>query len=259
MTVNLSTVDGLATITLARPSAHNALDVETKVAFLDVVTTVDANASVRAVLITAEGKNFCVGQDLGEHVESLRADPSTAMETVDVHYNPLIRALAGITVPIVVAISGACVGAGFGIALAGDIRVAGERTSFATAFTGIALGADSGLSHHLVSKLGASRAAGLMMLGDKVTAAQALDWGLVHRVVDDGEVLATATELASRLAHGPTQAFIDVKSMINASDDGLDAALDRELASQRRLGQTADHAAAVSAFLAKEKPVFTGH
>ncbi|GAB92289.1 enoyl-CoA hydratase/isomerase family protein [Gordonia rhizosphera] len=258
MTVTIAVADGLATLTLARPKAHNALDVATKVAFVDAVASIADDASVRAVLLTAEGKNFCVGQDLGEHVAALEADPTTAMSTVAEHYNPLIRALASLSVPVVVAVRGACVGAGFGIALAGDIRVIGEHASFGTAFTGIGLASDSGLSHALVAALGPSRAAGLMLFGDKVTAAEAADWGLVHRVVPDDEVESTARELALRLAAGPTLAFARVKSLIAASSAGLDAALDREAAVQSELGATVDHKAAVSAFLAKRKPTFLG-
>ncbi|MFD6163467.1 enoyl-CoA hydratase/isomerase family protein [Nocardia sp. NPDC060256] len=258
MTVRLETAHGLATISLARPSAHNALDVATKSAFLDAVAAAAKQPDVRAVLLTAEGKNFCVGQDLGEHVAALEADPATAMDTVGEHYNPLIRALTSLTVPVVVAIPGACVGAGLGIALAGDIRVAGTRTTFSTAFTGIALASDSGLSYALVEALGSSRAAGLMLLGDRISAEQALDWGLVHRVVADDEVRTAATDLARQLAAGPTLAYRQVKSLIAASAAGLSDALDRELAAQQHLGRTADHAAAVKAFLAKEKPAFTG-
>jgi 2-(1,2-epoxy-1,2-dihydrophenyl)acetyl-CoA isomerase len=258
MTVTTSTVEGLATITLARPKAHNALDAATKVAFLEAVTAVADTPSVRAVLLTAEGKNFCVGQDLAEHVAALEADPATAMSTLEEHFNPIIRALAGLSVPVVVAVQGACVGAGFGIVLAGDIRVAGEHTSFGTAFTGIGLASDSGLSHALVSTLGPSRATGLMLLGDKVTAQQAAEWGLVHRVVPDDEVESTARELALRLASGPTAAFARVKSLIKASSEGLDATLDREAVAQSELVTTVDHKAAVSAFLAKETPAFVG-
>ncbi|OUC76315.1 enoyl-CoA hydratase-related protein [Gordonia lacunae] len=258
MTVTLDISGGLATITLARPAAHNALDAGMKTAFLDAVGKAAASPEIRAVLLTAEGKNFCVGQDLGDHVAALDADPATAMETVAEHYNPLIRALAALRVPVVVAIPGACVGAGWGIALAGDIRVAGERTSFATAFSGIGLASDSGLSHSLVQNLGASRAGALLLLGDKVTAAQALEWGLVHRVVADDDVRAAALDIAQRLASGPTAAYGEVKSLVGASAAGLDAALDRERDAQVALGQTADHKAAVAAFLAKEKPVFTG-
>ncbi|AZG46019.1 enoyl-CoA hydratase/isomerase family protein [Gordonia insulae] len=258
MTVTATTADGLATITIARPKAHNALDLTTKAAFLDAVTAVGDDPAVRAVLIAAEGRNFCVGQDLGEHVTALEADPATAMDTVAQHYNPLIRALAAVAVPVVVAIQGACVGAGLGIALAGDIRVAGNGTSFATAFTGIGLASDSGLSHALVTALGPSRAVGLMMLGDKVSAEQALDWGLVHRVVADDEIGTTAHRLATRLASGPTEAYRQVKGLIGAAAEGLDAALDREATAQSELGRSVDHKAAVSAFLAKEKPVFVG-
>ncbi|PBC35999.1 enoyl-CoA hydratase [Rhodococcus sp. ACPA4] len=258
MTVRLDVSDRLATITLARPEAHNALDTASKVAFQEAVDAAAGDSTVRAVLITAEGKNFCVGQDLGEHVAALETDPSTAMDTVGIHYNPLIRSLKNLVVPVVVALPGACVGAGLGIALAGDIRVAGTKSSFATAFTGIGLASDSGLSYSLVESLGTSRACALMLLGDKITASQALDWGLVHRVVADEEVLATASGLARNLAAGPTEAYRQVKSLVHASASGLSEALDRELAAQRHLGQTADHRAAVDAFLRKKKPVFTG-
>lgn len=259
MTVALGISGGLATITLARPTAHNALDVATKVAFLDAVTSAAKDPDVRAVLITAEGKNFCVGQDLSEHVAALESDPATAMDTVGEHYNPLITAISDLSVPVVVAIPGACVGAGLGIALAGDIRVAGTKSTFATAFTGIALASDSGLSYALVESLGSSRAAGLMLLGDRVTSEQALDWGLVHRVVADEAVLETARSLAQQLATGPTAAFRQVKSLIAASASGLADALIREQTAQAQLGATSDHKAAVDAFLAKEKPAFTGH
>lgn len=258
MTVTLDITDGLATITLARPSAHNALDEQTKVAFLDAVNSAAVDYSVRAVLLTAEGKNFCVGQDLGDHVTALKADPATAMATVAEHYNPLIRALAGLKVPLVAAIPGACVGAGWGIALTADIRIAGERTSFATAFTGIGLASDSGLSHSLVQNLGASRAGALLLLGEKVTAAQALDWGLVHHVVADDQVGAVALDISRKLANGPTAAYRHVKSLVAASAKGLDAALAAEQLAQAALGQTEDHRAAVDAFLAKKKPEFTG-
>lgn len=251
MTVRLDFSDDLATITLERSS----LNIETKLAFQKAV---DGVSGARAVLITAEGKNFCVGQDLSEHVEALRQDPATAMDTVGVHYNPLIRSLKEIEVPVVVALPGACVGAGLGIALTGDVRVAGTKSSFATAFTGIGLASDSGLSYSLVESLGSSRAGALMLLGDKITSEQALDWGLVHRVVADEDVLETATAIARKLAAGPTEAYRQVKKLVRASASGLFDALDREAAAQTLLGQTVDHTAAVDAFLAKEKPAFTG-
>lgn len=250
--------EGLATITLRRPQASNALDLPLKRGLLAAVEQVRQDARVRAVLLEAEGKNFCVGQDLAEHAAGL-SEPATAMDTVGEHYNPLITGLAALEVPVVVAITGACVGAGLGIALAGDIRVAGENTKFATAFTGIGLAADSGLSHTLVHALGSSRATGLMLLGDRFTAADALAWGLVHRVVPDADVAATAAGLARRLAAGPTAAYKRVKQLVHATADGLGDALDREFRVQAELGQTADHQRAVSAFLAKQQPEFRGN
>ncbi|GCE42855.1 Enoyl-CoA hydratase [Rhodococcus wratislaviensis] len=257
--IGLSVDAGLATITLRRAGASNALDRAVKEQLLAAVEKVAADDSVRALLLAAEGKNFCVGQDLAEHVAGLEADPAHAMDTVAEHYNPLLRALAGVRVPVVVAINGACVGAGLGIALAGDIRIAGEGAKFATAFTGIALAGDSGLSHTLVEALGASRATGLMMLGDRFTAAQALDWGLVHRVVPDAELGDAAAALARQLADGPTAAYAQVKSLVSAASAGLSEALEREREAAEALGQSKDHRSAVDAFLAKTAPTFEGH
>lgn len=250
---------GLATITLRRVAASNALDRELKEQLLAAVQSAAASAEVRAVLIQADGKNFCVGQDLAEHAAGLRADPAHAMDTVAEHYNPLIRAISSVGVPVVVAVNGACVGAGLGLALAGDIRIAGEGAKFGTAFTGIGLASDSGLSHALVQSLGSSRAAGLMLLDDRFTAAQALDWGLLHRVVPDADLRTAATTLARQFAEGPTAAYIQVKGLISAAAPGLDEALERERKSQELLGRSQDHAGAVEAFLAKRAPAFEGH
>ncbi|BCN61992.1 enoyl-CoA hydratase/isomerase family protein [Prescottella equi] len=249
----------LATIALSRASVSNALDVATKEALIAAIRQVGSDNEVRAALLTAAGRNFCVGQDLGEHVEALRTDPLSAMDTVGAHYNPILQAVSELSVPVVVAIRGACVGAGLGLALAGDIRVAGEGAKFATAFTGIGLASDSGLSHTLVHALGASRASGLMLLGDRFDAADALAWGLVHRVVADAEVDTVARDLALQLAQGPTQAYRHVKQLLRATSPGLTEALERERLAQERLGASSDHSSAVESFLAKSRPVFTGH
>ncbi|MDH6677206.1 2-(1,2-epoxy-1,2-dihydrophenyl)acetyl-CoA isomerase [Rhodococcus sp. LBL1] len=256
--VGLATTAGLATITLRRVGASNALDRAMKEQLSAAVETVAADRTVRAVLLEAEGRNFCVGQDLAEHAAGLAEDPARAMETVGTHYNPLLTSLATVRVPVVVAINGACVGAGLGIALAGDIRIAGEGARFATAFTGIGLASDSGSSHTLVEMLGPSRATGLMMLGDRFSATQALEWGLVHRVVPDGDLADAARALARELAAGPTAAHVHVKRLVSASSTGLTEALEREREAQEDLGRSADHRAAVDAFLAKRAPVFEG-
>jgi 2-(1,2-epoxy-1,2-dihydrophenyl)acetyl-CoA isomerase len=250
---------GVATITLDRPAASNALNCAMKVELLHALSAVGRDPAVRAVVITAAGKNFCVGQDLAEHVEALRADPSHAMDTVRDHYNPIVQALSAIEVPVIVGVNGACVGAGFGLALAADIRIAGSSAKFGTAFTGIGLAADSALSASLPRLIGASRATAMFLLGDTIDAVTAHTWGLVHRLVDDDAVAEAAIELAGQLAAGPTAALIAVKALIAANTTAsLSDVLDRETAAQQRLGASIDHAAAVEAFLAKTKPVFVG-
>lgn len=255
-----SVSDAVAEIVLNRPQASNALNRAMKVQLLDALTKVGSDQTVRAVLLTATGKNFCVGQDLAEHVEGLRADPSHAMDTVEEHYNPIVSAMARIEVPIVVGIQGACVGAGLGLALGADIRVAGEHSKFGTAFTGIGLASDSGLSATLTNLVGVSTATGLFLLGGTFDAASAHSWGVVHSVVADGEVESAARELASRLANGPTAAYRAVKHLIHMNAGApLPEVLDREASMQRLLGASKDHAAAVEAFLGKRSPTFVGH
>lgn len=253
-------VDGaVADIRLNRPAASNALDRATKEELLGALRGAAADNDLRAVMLTGEGRNFCVGQDLAEHVEALRADPAHAMDTVREHYNPILQTLGSIMVPVIVGINGACVGAGLGLALGGDIRIAGSRAKFGTAFAGIGLAADSALSASLPRLIGASRAAAMFLLGDMIDAATANAWGLVHQVVDDDAVGDVAAGLATRLANGPTAALVAVKSLLadNATAT-LHDVLDREAAAQQRLGGSADHAAAVEAFLSKTTPIFAG-
>ena len=258
--VSYRTDGGVAAIRLDRPAASNALDLATKDELLQALTSAAADTGVRAVALTAAGKNFCVGQDLGEHVDSLRADPAHAMDTVREHYNPIVTALHAIDVPVVVGINGACVGAGLGLALAGDIRIAGTKAKFGTAFTGIGLAADTALSASLPRLIGASRAAAMFLLGDTIDAATAHTWGLVHQVVDDDTVSDATIDLAARLAAGPTAAFKEVKALLVENATALlQDVLDREAAAQQRLGASTDHTAAVAAFLAKTRPVFVGH
>lgn len=257
--VTCAVADGVATITLNRAGASNALDLEMKTALLQSLSFVAANPEVRSVALLAEGRNFCVGQDLAEHVEALRVDPTRAMDTVREHYNPIVQALYRIEVPVVVGVNGACVGAGFGLALAADLRIAGRRTKFGTAFTGIGLAADSGLSASLPRLIGASRATALFLCGDTIDAETAREWGLVYQVVDDDDVAATTTATATRLAAGPTAAYRAVKNLIsNNAGTTLEQALDAEAAAQQQLGASLDHSAAVEAFLAKQPPKFVG-
>ncbi|GFG73204.1 enoyl-CoA hydratase/isomerase family protein [Mycobacterium botniense] len=251
--------EGVAAIVLDRPAASNALNNVMKEQLLKALSAAGSDPAVRAVQVTAAGKNFCVGQDLAEHAEALRADPARAMDTITQHYNPIMMAFNAIGVPVVAGIGGACVGAGLGIALGADIRVAGQHSKFATAFCGIGLAADSGLSATLAAAIGPSRAAGLFLLGETVDAGTAHSWGLVHRVVPDSDVEAETNALARQLASGPTMAFKAVKRLI-AENSGAELAdvLAREARTQAQLGATADHKSAVAAFVGKQRPTFTG-
>jgi 2-(1,2-epoxy-1,2-dihydrophenyl)acetyl-CoA isomerase len=254
-TLTRTDADGVATITLLRAGLSSVMRRE----LLAVVQDVAADESVRAVLLTGTGRAFCVGQDLAEHVESLRGNAATSLSVVEDEYNPLVLALAALRVPVVVGINGACAGAGLGMALAGDLRVAAAGAKFTTAFTGIGLSSDSALAARLVHSVGASRATQLLLLPEPFLAETAEQWGLVHRVVPAEDVLAEATALAQRLAAGPTAAYRAVKTVLaSAATDSLEDTLALEARLQTRLGQTADHLEAVEAFLAKRAPGFTG-
>src|SRR3954453_7114821 len=259
-TVTRDDAGGVATLTLQRPGLSSAMRRE----LLAAVQEVAADASVRAVLLTGSGRAFCVGQDLAEHVESLRGNAAGSLSVVEDEYNPLILALAGLRVPVVVGINGACAGAGLGIALSGDLRVAAAGAKFTTAFTGIGLSSDSALAARLVHSVGGSRAAQLLLLPEPFPAETAAQWGLVHRGVPAGggpseEVRPEAQALAERLASGPTAAYRAVKTVLaTAATDSLEDTLALEARLQNELGRTADHLEAVEAFLAKRPPEFTG-
>jgi 2-(1,2-epoxy-1,2-dihydrophenyl)acetyl-CoA isomerase len=254
-TVTRTDADGVATITMLRPGLSHAMRGE----LLAVVQEVAADDSVRAVLLTGTGRAFCVGQDLGEHVQSLRGDAERSLSVVEDEYNPLMLALAALRVPLVVAVNGACAGAGMGMALAGDLRVAAAGAKWTTAFAGIGLSSDSALASRLVHCVGGSRATELLLLPEPFTAETAAMWGLVHRVVAPEQVLAQAQALAARLAAGPTQAFRAIKTVLaTAATDSLEDTLALEARLQTGLGGTADHREAVEAFLAKRPPEFTG-
>ncbi|HKS47466.1 MAG TPA: enoyl-CoA hydratase-related protein [Amycolatopsis sp.] len=245
--------DAVATLTLTRP----ALTREAKEALRDALRQLAEDQSVRAVVFTGSGKAFCVGQDLAEHAAALRADPGTAFATIDEHYNPIVTALATMPKPVIAAVNGTCVGAGLGFALACDIRVIAESARFGTAFSGIGLVPDSGLSATLARAVGTARATELILLAEPFSAAQALEWGIAGRVAPAEELAGTAATIAARLAAGPTRAYAEAKQVLAAAFP-LGEVLRAEGAAQARLGRTADHQQAVEAFLGKTKPVFSG-
>lgn len=249
----------VAVLTLNRPARYNALTVELKTALLAAVRELSDATDVRALVLTGSGKAFCVGQDLGEHAAALAADAGTAFDTVTEHYNPVVLGLADLPFPVVAAVNGPCVGAGLGFALACDLRIAAAGLKFSTAFVGIGLTADSGLSASLAHAVGVSRATELLLLNETFTAEDAVNWGLVRAAVPTEEVLPAALELARRLAAGPTKAFVEVKRAVrHGAVSDLPAVLAEEGAAQARLASTEDHRRAVDDFLNKRRPTFQG-
>ncbi|MBF9067643.1 enoyl-CoA hydratase-related protein [Streptacidiphilus fuscans] len=255
--------DGLATLTINRPEAMNALDTATKVALRDAAQDAAENASVRAVLLTGAGdRAFCVGQDLKEHVGSLsaaRESGGSALSTVHEHYNPLVTALATMPKPVVAAINGVAAGAGAALAWACDFRLLADHGGFNTSFAGVALTADSGASWTLPRLVGHAKATELLMFPQTVKAERALALGLTNRVVPGAELASEARTFARGLADGPTVAYGAIKSSLAyGASHSLVETLAKEDELQTLAGASADHWIAVQAFLAKEKPRFTG-
>jgi 2-(1,2-epoxy-1,2-dihydrophenyl)acetyl-CoA isomerase len=252
--------DGLATITLNRPEAMNALNVATKVALREAVEAAASDDAVRAVLLTAAGdRAFCVGQDLKEHIGLLAEGSGQVMSTVKEHYNPVVKALTGMAKPVVAAVNGVAAGAGFGFALAADYRVVADTASFNTSFAGVALTADSGVSWTLPRVIGPGRAADLLLFPRSISAQDAYELGIANRVVPAAELASEAAKVARALAGGPTLAYAALKeSLAFGLTHSLEEALEKEDELQTRAGASEDHGIAVQAFVNKEKPTFLG-
>ncbi|WP_338896241.1 enoyl-CoA hydratase-related protein [Streptomyces sp. TG1A-60] len=256
--------DGLATITLNRPEAMNALNVATKVALREAVETAAGDDAVRAVLLTAAGdRAFCVGQDLKEHIGLLIQDKETGsrqtMTTVREHYNPVVKALVGMAKPVVAGVNGVAAGAGFGFALAADFRVVADTASFNTSFAGVALTADSGVSWTLPRVVGPGRAADLLLFPRSISAQDAYGLGIANRVVPAADLAGESRKVARALAEGPTAAYAALKeSLAYGLTHSLEEALEKEDELQTRAGSSEDHGIAVQAFVNKEKPRYLG-
>jgi 2-(1,2-epoxy-1,2-dihydrophenyl)acetyl-CoA isomerase len=255
-TVRYQVADGVATITLDRPEALNALTVRMKGELLAALRSSGRDRGVRAVVLTGAGRAFCAGQDLKERLE-----PDAAPLEVEVRerYNPIIAAMRRLDQPIVGAINGVAAGAGASLAFACDLRVAAEGASFVLAFGRIGLVPDSGATWFLPRLVGPAKAAELALLGDSLTAADAERLGLVTRVVPAESLAAEARSIAVRLADLAPQALALTKRALERSwSVDLDAALEDEAYRQGIAGATADHAEGLAAFVGKRPPRFTG-
>jgi 2-(1,2-epoxy-1,2-dihydrophenyl)acetyl-CoA isomerase len=250
-------VDGpVATITLDRPEALNALTVPVKVALREALESIAVDRSVRAVILTGAGRAFCAGQDLAE-----REQPDAAPLEIEVRerYNPIIRALRSMGQPVIAAVNGVAAGAGASLAFACDLRIAAEEARFVLAFGRIGLVPDSGATWFLPRIVGPAKAAELALVGDAVDAAEALRLGLVSRVVPGDRLMAETRAIADRLAEGAPLALSLTKEALQRSlTIGLDQALEGEAKLQGIAGASADHAEGLAAFREKRSPRFTG-
>jgi len=257
--VLLDLADGVATVTLNRPDAMNALDVATKDLLLATLQRVAQDPVVRCVVLTGTGRAFCVGQDLREHIELLSSRDESLWSTVPEHYNPIVELLSTMNKPVIAAINGVAAGAGASFAFAADLRIMVDSGGFNLAFAGIALSCDSGASWTLPRLIGIAKAKELLMFPRTVPATEALELGLVNRVVSAEELPAAVGELARALAAGPTLAYGSIRrSVAYSAGHPLSESLAQEAEQMTVTGGSQDHAAAVSAFIAKEKPTFQG-
>ncbi|HEX6870874.1 MAG TPA: enoyl-CoA hydratase-related protein [Micromonosporaceae bacterium] len=252
--------DAVVTLTLNRPESLNSLDLALKLALSETLDSLAADPRCRAIVLTGAGRAFCVGQDLKEHVAALSTS-DTPLDTVVLHFNPIVRALANMPKPVVAAVGGMAAGAGASLAFLADFRFGGPRTAFLMAFANIGLAGDTGAAWTLPRLVGHAKATELLMLAEPVKAEEAHRLGLLTRLVGtDEEVLPAAQELAERLARGPTVAYGQIKRQLLIGASGtLDEALDAEAAAQATCATTTDHRSATAAFVAKEKPTFAGH
>jgi 2-(1,2-epoxy-1,2-dihydrophenyl)acetyl-CoA isomerase len=252
--------DGVGTITLARPDAMNSLTREVKEALLSAVRRAATDSAVRCVLLTGSGRAFCVGQDLKEHSSDLTGKtPAEVWSTVEQHYNPLVTELVSMPKPVVAAVNGVAAGAGASLAFACDLRVLAQSASFNLAFAGVGLSCDTGSSWTLPRLIGHAKAIELMLLPRTVRADEAMTLGLATSVVPDVDLLATAGELAQRLAKGPTLAYAAIRrALAFSAGHPLPESLEVEYEGMQRTGGSRDHRDAVTAFLAKQAPVFSG-
>lgn len=258
------TVDGIRSepqggwhrIVLDRPDRLNALDIPMHRALVAALDAAEADTGCRAVLLTGAGRGFCAGQDLTARAGGAAPDLGATLEA---YYNPLIRRLRSLPMPVVCAVNGVAAGAGANIALACDIVLAARSARFIQAFARIGLVPDAGGTWILPRLIGDARARALMLLGDAIDAETAVAWGMIWRVVDDDALTPEAEALTARLAAQPTQGFALTKQALLASAaNGLDAQLDLERDLQRKAGQTPDYTEGVQAFLDKRPAVFTG-
>jgi 2-(1,2-epoxy-1,2-dihydrophenyl)acetyl-CoA isomerase len=254
-----ATAGGIARITLNRPDRLNSFNDAMHAEVRDALARVRADETVRVLLLTGAGRGFCAGQDLGDRAVAPGSEPLDLGASIERNYKPLVLALRALPLPVVCAVNGVAAGAGANLALACDIVVAAKSASFIQAFCKIGLVPDSGGTYFLPRLVGTARALGLSLLGDKLPAEQAMEWGLIWQCVDDSDLGPTVEKLLAALAVAPTAGLAAAKrALYTSAGNSLEAQLDLERDLQRALGYGVDYREGVAAFAEKRPPRFTG-
>ena len=258
-TIEVAIGDGAATITLNRPDKLNAWNLQFGIELRDAVESLSADEDVRAVLITGAGRAFSSGADLSEPREEGDEGMPDLRSRLRDRYHPIITGIREMPKPVISAVNGPAVGIGCSLALSADLVLAAESSYFLLAFVNIGLVPDGGSTAFVPARIGQARATEMMMLGERVQAPQAAEWGLVNRVVPDDELRGEADALLARLAKGPTTAYANGKALLNRRPHpDLHGQLEAEADAQQEQGRTQDFIEGVVAFMQKREPNFTG-
>jgi 2-(1,2-epoxy-1,2-dihydrophenyl)acetyl-CoA isomerase len=251
--------EGIARITLNRPERLNSFNDAMHAELRDALDRVEVDSKLRVLLLTGAGRGFCAGQDLSDRAVAPGAEPADLGASIERNYRPLILTLRRLPMPVVCAVNGVAAGAGANIALACDIVVAAKSASFVQAFCKIGLVPDSGGTYFLPRLVGTARAMGLALTGEKLSASDAAQWGLIWKCVEDAELGPTVDALLQQFAKAPTTGLAATKQAIYASaSQMLERQLDLERDLQRALGYGNDYREGVAAFIEKRAPRFTG-
>jgi 2-(1,2-epoxy-1,2-dihydrophenyl)acetyl-CoA isomerase len=258
-TILFESNEGIARLTLNRPDRLNSFNVQMHREVREVLTQLASDSSARVLVLGGAGRGFCAGQDLNDRAVAPGGEGVDLGDSIESYYKPLVLALRKLPLPVIAAVQGVAAGAGANIALACDIVIAARSASFIQSFSKIGLVPDSGGTWLLPRLVGNARALGLALLGEKLSAEQAAQWGLIWRCVEDDELAQTVDALARQFASGPTRGFARTKQAIYESwGRSFEEQLDVERDFQRELGRSRDYAEGVAAFMQKRTPTFTG-
>jgi len=261
----LSVDSGVATITLNRPDKLNSFNTHMHQELREALDNIAEDKNIRALLLTGSGRGFCAGQDLSDRAVSAESSSDSTIapdlsQSVEQNYNPLIRRITQLKVPVICAMNGVAAGAGASLVMACDIVLSARSSSFILSFAKVGLVPDSGSSWHFARAIGLPRAKALAMLGNKLSAEQAEQWGLIYKVVDDLNLMDEAMKLSLHLATQPTEALSNIKQLIHTCFDySLIEQLERERAAMQHLGKSENYQEGVASFLEKRTANFKGY